>query len=52
MKKINRLKEIINNSDNILFFGGAGYPLKVVYQTSEVVMAYIIIKVIKLLNTT
>ncbi len=37
-EKINRLKEIINNSDNILFFSGAGYPLKVVYETSEVVM--------------
>lgn len=23
-EKINRLKEIINNSDNIVFFGGAG----------------------------
>lgn len=50
-EKINRLKEIINNSDNILFFGGAGFPLKVVYETSEVVMAYII-KVINQLNIT
>ena len=44
--KINRLKEIMNNSDDIVFFGDASvFPLKMIYQTSQEVMVYTIVKV-------
>ena len=42
MTGIKQLKEMIENSDNIVFFGGGGYLQRVESRISEVWTAYII----------
>lgn len=51
-EKINRLKEIINDSDNIVFFGGAGVSTESGIPDFRGSMVCIIIKAINLLNIT
>lgn len=45
MEQLQKLKEIIKNSNNIVFFGGAGVSLefqpKVTFQILEVILDYI-----------
>lgn len=36
MGQMEKLREMVNNSDNIVFFGGAGFPRKAGFPISEV----------------
>ena len=47
-----KLREYIEESNNIVFFGGAGYLLKVVFQTFVPRMDYIISMTFSLINTS
>ena len=40
--KVKRLKEIIEQTNNLVFFGGAGVPRRAGFRTLEVPMVYII----------